>query len=298
MSSPVPILLYHSVSLHTTPQFRRWAVRPEVFAAHMAYLRGHQYTAITVTQLARAMTERNAALPDRPVVITFDDGLADFYSGALPVLKEYGLTATLYVTTGLVENTSRWLSPLGEGARTMLTWSQISEIQANDIECGAHSLSHPQLDIVSSAAARAEIMRSKGELEQRLGRQVATFAYPYGYYSAAVRRYVQEAGFMSACAVKHAMSATDDDRFALARIVVTDTDESDLGGFSGLLGGNGLAVAPKGEQLRTRGWRAVRRTTFLVGRHSPLLSILVAQVAGMIGIVRHTLMLGVTVQTL
>jgi peptidoglycan/xylan/chitin deacetylase (PgdA/CDA1 family) len=264
MATLVPILLYHSISAHATPQYKRWAIRPDTFAAHMAYLHDRHYTPMTVTQLAQAMTEGSARLPDRPVVVTVDDGLADFYTGALPVLTHYGFPATLYITTGFVGGTSRWLSRAGEGMRPMLTWSQITDVRASGIECGAHSHIHPQLDILSPAAARDEIFHCKGELEQQLGQQVATFAYPHGYYSAAVRRLVQEAGYSSACAVKHAMSATTDDRFALARIIVTDTDDMD--GFGQVLAGRGLPVAPVRERVRTRGWRVVRRCAALSER--------------------------------
>jgi peptidoglycan/xylan/chitin deacetylase (PgdA/CDA1 family) len=223
----------------------------------MAYLQQRHYTPLTVTHLAQAMTDSSLHLPDRPVVVTIDDGVADFYMGALPVLTRYGFPATLYVTTGFVGGTSRWLSGVGEGLRPMLTWSQIADVQASGIECGAHSRSHPQLDILARAAARDEIVHCKSELEHQLGRQVATFAYPHGYYSAAVRRLVQEAGYSSACAVKHAMSATTDDRFALARIIVTDTDDMD--GLGRLLAGRGLPVAPRRERVQARGWRVVRR---------------------------------------
>ena len=264
MTVPVPILLYHSVSDSTTPQFRRYSVRPDRFIAHLDYLRDHQYTPLTISQLARAIADRAAPLPDRPVVITFDDGLADFYTGALPTLVSHHFAATLYITTGFVGHTSRWLASLGEGMRPMLTWGQIAEIQASGIECGAHSLSHPQLDLIGQAAARDEITRPKHHLEQRLGRPVETFAYPNGYYTPAVRRLVREAGYHSACGVKHAMSARTDDCFALARLMVPYADTPDLVAFRRLLAGEGLPVAPTRRRLGTRGWRLARRMSALL----------------------------------
>ena len=264
----VPILMYHSISRHATPGFRPWTVSPGAFAAHMAYLRHKQYTPMTVTELGTAMADPGAQLPARPVVITFDDGFADFYTQALPVLASHGFSATLYAVAGLVGRTSRWLERDGEGDRAMLTWSQLSEIQALGVECGAHSLSHPQLDVLPRRAAWEEIRVSKTLLEDRLGGPVRSFAYPHGYHDATVRELVQQAGYTSACGVKHALSALSDDRFGLARIIVgADTT---LGRLERLLAGQGLAVAPTREKLQTKAWRAVRRSAarWQVGRWS------------------------------
>ncbi len=263
MSPLVPILLYHSVAENAAAHYRKWAIHPGVFAAHLAYLHDCGYTPITVTHLAQAMTDPNIRLPDQPVVLTFDDALADFYTGALPALKSYAFTATLYIPTQFVGGTSRWLYAEGEGERPMLTWSQIADINASGIECGAHSHSHSQLDTLSLSEARDEIIRGKIILEQYLGRAVTTFAYPHGYYDSGVRRLVQQAGYTSACAVKHAMSALADDRFALARLIVSPA-EADLKNFAGMLEGRGLRLAPARERVRTKGWRLIRRSAKLV----------------------------------
>lgn len=265
MNVQVPILLYHSVAEQVAPGFRKWSVRPALFAAHMAYLHNHQYTPMTVTQLVQAINDERASLPARPVVVTFDDGLVDFYTDALPSLTQYSVPATLYIVAGFVGGASRWLRADGEGDRPMLTWEQIAAISASGIECGAHSFAHFQLDTLSAAAAREEIVRSKGILEKHLGRPVMTFAYPHGYYSPTVRRLVQQAGFSSACAVKHAMSTLADDRFALARIIVTaDTSVQDL---NRLLAGQGLPLAPMSEKMQTKMWRVVRRWATLQRQH-------------------------------
>src|SRR5258708_37232004 len=105
----------------------------------MAYLHQHAYTAITVTQFIKARAHGasiSSTLPERPVVLTFDDGYADFFTEALPVLKRYGFVATLYVPTAFVGGTSRRLQPAGESARRMLTWDQLIEISASGVECG------------------------------------------------------------------------------------------------------------------------------------------------------------------
>ncbi len=255
MQAIIPILLYHSIANEVSPGFRAWSSSPQCFEAHMRYLLDERYTPITVSQLVE-IGNLGTPMPSRPVVVTFDDGLADFYSGAWPVLKQHEIPATLYVTTGYVGSTSRWLTSEGEGQRPMMDWEQIVELDRNGIELGAHTYTHPQLDTLSASEAWNEIVRSKWQLEEQLNHPVASFAYPHGYYSHNVRNLVRQAGFSSACAVKHALSNCNDDPFALARLIITN--KIDVAQLDHLLNDNSLRVAPQGEQMRTKVWRLAR----------------------------------------
>lgn len=257
MCQLIPILLYHSIDDIAAPAYRRWAVTPTAFAAQMAYLRQAGYHAMTVTELAQCLSATPADLPAKTVAITFDDGLADFYTAALPILLDYGFPATLYITTGYLEGRSRWLADVGEGERAMMSWAQIAELPAHGIECGAHTHSHPQLDTLPRRQARYEIVHSKRLLEEKLGRAVTSFAYPHGYHDKAMKQMVQEAGFTAACGVKHAISRPDDERFALARLIVAG--ETTLPQFADLVAGRGVALAPRHERPATKVWRLVRQ---------------------------------------
>ena len=266
----VPILMYHSISNQATKRFRQFAVPPPLFARQMNYLSRQAYTPVSVTQLASVLFAGGTtgeALPERPVVITFDDGFADFYGEALPVLDRYGFTATLYVTTAFVNKASRWLRREGEGARPMLTWDQIAEISTRRIEIGAHSHRHLQLDTLPHALAREEITLCKRILEDRLGKAVHSFAYPFGYSSPTVRRFVRAVGFRSACAVKHSLSSEASDPFALARLMV-DPD-TDVEAFGALLS-TGHSTSPLTalyRRVRTPIWQPIRRGSAALACH-------------------------------
>jgi peptidoglycan/xylan/chitin deacetylase (PgdA/CDA1 family) len=263
---PIPILLYHSIGSCSTARFRPFALDPRLFTDHMEYLRSAGYQALTVTQLASALDGSAGALPNRPVVVTFDDGFADFHTNALPVLDRLHIPATLYVTTGFVDDTSRWLRREGETTRPMLSWSQLGDVCASGVECGAHGHRHPQLDVLPLDAARADIVKSKNLLEERLSREIHSFAYPFGYYTARVRRSVCEAGFTSACAVRFALSKTSDDRFALARLLIRA--DTNVAALSDLMSGCGSPILPTLTRTRTRIWQLARQGLASLGRRA------------------------------
>ena len=201
------------------PRFATWAVEPATFASHLEGLASEGYHALTMRELWRRGYGAGDPLPDRCVAITFDDGFRDFHTEAWPLLARAGMTATVFVTTGYVGSTSAWLARQGEGERPMMSWSEIAEVSAAGVECGAHGHTHVQLDIASRARARAEIGLSVRALEAVVG-PVESFAYPHGYHSRTVRREVRRAGLEGACAVADGLASTGDDRFALPRVIV------------------------------------------------------------------------------
>ena len=208
-----PIFMYHSVSDHMTPKFNRFTISVANFEQQMAYLHQHNYTPLTVTQYTSAITH-NEPLPSRPVLLTFDDSFTDFYTNALPILQKYEFPATLYIPTSFVGATSRWLDDIGEGHRTILGWEQLREIADSMVECGAHSHTHADLDVVPATDARQEIFESKTILERHLKREITSFAYPFGHFDSTVYQLVREAGYASACTV---MMPTQIDLYRLPR---------------------------------------------------------------------------------
>lgn len=256
MSQDIPILLYHSVSDQPPADFKPWAVGRGMFEEHLDTLVELGYTGLTVGQLME-LTLAGRPVPERTVVVTFDDGFSDFASNAWPLMKARGLPATLYVTAGLVGGSSEWLEPMGAGGLPILGAVDIGALSDDGVEIGAHSMTHPQLDAVGRGRAWREILDSKNALEAIVGRPVETFAYPHGYHDRATKKMVADAGYTSAAAVRNALSHAGDDRFALARYtVMADCTAEHL---AGVLDGRHAKRAPRRERLRTAVWREVRR---------------------------------------
>ncbi|WMT91289.1 polysaccharide deacetylase family protein [Pelagibacterium sp. H642] len=252
----VPILMYHSIGNDCSAGYRRWMVTPDRLESQLRAVRSLGYRFVTIRELAHI--RRNGGLyGHRLAVVTFDDGLADFLSGAVPVLERLGVPATLFVTTGYVGETARWLAGLGEGDRPMLAKSDIQALARSGIECGAHSHTHPQLDLLDPAAASREVLTSRDLLGDWLGSMPRSFAYPHGYYTQAVREIVAQAGFSSACRVAHALSRREEDPYALARIIMTE--RIDQPALERMLRGQEIGYAPPSDSLPIRAWRLVRR---------------------------------------
>lgn len=253
----IPILLYHSVSDTVMDKFRPWSVTPACFREQLRYVVDNGFTPLHVTDLVTRLIGASESMPAKPIVITFDDGLADFAVDAVPILQEFKVPATVYVTTACIGKTSVWLTHLGEGRRPMMSAKQIRDVAETGIECGAHSRKHPELDILPAKMASEEIGGSKRDLENTLGQPVVSFAYPHGYYSHQTRQIVKGAGFTSAAAVKHAMSHSNDDCFALSRINIYH--QTDVRRFGRLLSGKDIKQATAREKLITQCWRWIRR---------------------------------------
>lgn len=257
MPRGVPILMYHSIADDGPAGMRRLRVTPADFGQQLDWLRAAGYTTVTVRHLAAGFAG-TATLPDNPVVVTFDDGFADFYECALPLLEERGLVATLFVTTGYLRDDVRTPTPSAAPSDwpPTMTWRQVGKLPARGIEVGSHTHTHPELDLASAARVEDELTVSKHLLEHHVGAPVDSLAYPYGYSTAVVRARARASGFTAACAVKHALTSAADDPLQLARVEMTDT--TTVAALAGWLGGR-LRTAPCPDRLRSRAWAVVRR---------------------------------------
>jgi peptidoglycan/xylan/chitin deacetylase (PgdA/CDA1 family) len=186
----IPILVYHGVYPHhpgQTPEQIAYDVAPEAFEAQMTYLHDHNFHVASFAECVEAL-ESGKALPDRTVVITFDDGRENQYVHAFPILKHFGYTATFFV----------YPNPVGRRAEFM-TWDQIREMQVAGMTIGSHSYTHPYLTKIKDPRdMKREIEASRAKLEKELGIHVEYFAYPFGARNADIEAAVRKAGYRAA----------------------------------------------------------------------------------------------------
>ncbi len=203
--------------------FARYTVTARAFSAQMRWLAVARYTPLTMDGLLDGWSGRRA-LPERPVVITFDDGFHDCFEFAVPALLRHGFTAVFYLVAGLVGQTSRWTLPFCGVAFPLMDWATARRLLAAGMECGAHTMTHPALAGRPAAECQEELVESRRLLEDRLGQEIRHFAYPFGSVDAAVRAAADAAGYLSACTTAKGLAAVGDDRLMLRRVPVYGGD--------------------------------------------------------------------------
>lgn len=183
-SVTVPILIYHYVSYPTdlSDTVRMGlSVGSENFASQAAYLYTNGYKTITLSDLVDTLKYGRKKLPEKSIILTFDDGYRDFYTNVFPILRKYNFKAVSFV---IYNSMGLWGN---------LTKDQIKEMTDSGlVEIGAHTISHVSLTSISPDKAEKEIVESKTRLEQELGVPVRYFSYPSGFYNEKIEEIVKE----------------------------------------------------------------------------------------------------------
>lgn len=192
-----PILLYHQITDDPDPDDPfRLAVTPARFERQMTDLAQRGYRCVSLAEAFAKRRSGERAL--KTVAITFDDGYADNYEAAFPVLRRLGFTATIFVVSGFIGRTPRWPH---NTRHAFLTWDQLRDMAENGIAFGAHTVTHPNLPEIDREAAAEEIAQSRRVLAEGLNRPIRFFAYPGGHQTPDLQQLVQDAGFDGACGV-------------------------------------------------------------------------------------------------
>jgi len=182
----LPVLLYHHVGPQRSGTVAGLTVSPERFERQVRWLAHRGYKGIHPSDWLRWRRE-GKGLPDKPILLTFDDGYADLAKYAFPVLQRYGFGGAVYIVTGQLGGTNAWDEARGSATLPLLNAEQIRYWATRGIEFGAHSRTHADLTVLSDQALKEEVLGSRGDLQKLLGSRVVSFAYPYGFYNQAVR---------------------------------------------------------------------------------------------------------------
>jgi peptidoglycan/xylan/chitin deacetylase (PgdA/CDA1 family) len=169
-------------------------VHPDRFRAQVELLLEGGFRLVTVS----ALVDAGEGDPPPPglAALSFDDGMDNNLTTVLPLLREYGVPATVYAVSGRLEEPHPSMAP--EAGSRILTAAELRELAATGIEIGAHTVSHPDLSALGAAACAAEVAGARTALEALLGRPVRSFAYPFNRAGGHAIAAVREAGYASA----------------------------------------------------------------------------------------------------
>jgi peptidoglycan/xylan/chitin deacetylase (PgdA/CDA1 family) len=214
MKTPkINILTYHSISEGIEPT----CTSHKIFRQQLDILEACEYKAIPLSELPGRIVGRNHS-PARLVVITFDDGYADFATTAFPELRARGWSATVFLPAAKIGGVNDWDLIRGRARQIpLMAWDTVSELGHQGIELGSHAMSHNHLTRLSHQAACEEIANSRRLIETITGCSVTSFAAPYGATNSKLREEIKKS-YRLAVNTRLAIARPDSDPYNLPRI--------------------------------------------------------------------------------
>jgi peptidoglycan/xylan/chitin deacetylase (PgdA/CDA1 family) len=211
LATGLSILMYHSISEGPGPT----CISPDTFGEQLEIIASCGYQVISLTEFVELYRDRRS-FPARCLVITFDDGFADFAEYAFPALKARGWPATVFLPAGLVGGSEDWVGKLAP-PRRLMDWPQVRQLANDGIEFGGHSMTHRDMTRLAPEALEDEIRQSRDVIAQHLGVCPISFAPPYGRSNSAVRQEVSK-WYEISLGVRLARATLQCDRFDVPRI--------------------------------------------------------------------------------
>lgn len=220
------ILMYHMISPHlpkSKSKFNRLRVPPSEFEKQLRWLKKNGWISMTMSELAKC-----DVVPPKTVVLTFDDGYADNYANAFPLLKKYKMKATIYLVVNRFHQT--WASDKDTkqsseelNSEPMLSHEMVQEMLSSGlIEFGSHTLNHVNLPTLSYEQKQTEIARSKIMLEEQYAILCDSFAYPFGFFDKDDVSLVAQSGYTNAVTTQNGYEAWENsNKFQLKRVMIS-----------------------------------------------------------------------------
>ena len=223
------VLMYHKIGVPPKKSnLRKLWVSPKQFAKQIDYLNKHGYTTLLFSELAQ-IYNGNMKMPKKPVLITFDDGYKNNYTEAFRILKEKRAKGNIFLVYNSIGGYNHWHDPIGEPWINMLTWEQVKEMDESGLmDFGSHTMNHPNLPAIELNTVSWEARESKKRIEEKLGREITAFAYPYGAgaFVPEVRKRVLEAGYLFDFSIKQGIAPWhwNREKMALKRLFIRGDD--------------------------------------------------------------------------
>jgi peptidoglycan/xylan/chitin deacetylase (PgdA/CDA1 family) len=178
------IFMYHHIGKANDGNPGNYFVSDEMFAQHLEFLSAGKYNPVSLSEVEDAYLNKTK-LPERAVLLTFDDGYRNNYEYAYPLVSAYKIPVTIFLSVGEIGQKDE-----------MLTWEQVREMAASGlVEFASHGMNHKRLRRLTDEDALAELTGSKTWLEQILETRTMSFCYPYGAFDKRVRKLVFDAGY-------------------------------------------------------------------------------------------------------
>ena len=206
----VMVLNYHKV----VDEHMSLSVPLADFEQHMKWLKEYGYTSITPEELYEFIVN-GSELPEKPVLITFDDGYKDNYTNAYPIMKKYGFTGTIFVVTGFLGVYDNYM-----------TWEQAKELADNGFSIESHTYSHKSMTEASDEEISKELTKSRDTIKNKLGIDADFMAYPTGTYNLHIAELVQKAGYKGAFTIKYDNVSRESNVYALERVPIFHTENT------------------------------------------------------------------------
>ena len=247
----VPVIMYHRVINNPENEgVYGTYIYEDMFKKHLQYLKDKNYTVITFKDLDKIGWRNRFEKGKKYIILTFDDGYKDNYDLAFPILKEFNFKATIFLMGSLTYN--EWdVKAGGERKFSLMSVEMIKEMQDYGIEFGAHTFNHPKINTLSNEEIEHQIVDVKKPLEEKIGKEIITFAYPYGILNDYAKEMAKKAGYTFALATDSGSVCLSDDLYQIRRIAIFPN--TNLFSFKRKVAGNYNFIKIKREErLRTK----------------------------------------------
>lgn len=213
ISSAVPILLYHHIA-EENPTNNEYIISPDNFYEHINFLKENGYVSITLNEYYNYRAGK-CSLPEKPIIITFDDGYYSNYQYAYPILKSMDMKATIFIATKFADDDS-------SAEISHFSWAEAREMQeSNTIDIQSHSHSHSSFLALDRDSVIQELSLSKELIEKNLNKECNYFAYPNGIYNSEIQKLTTDAGYLMQFTTNYGYNTDLQPTNELKRITVT-----------------------------------------------------------------------------